>query len=380
MDLFGANTLVSILILSLSLFFGLKKTGNISANRWLSFTLFLLGNLVFLIAIIMTNDSSFKQFFFDYKFWLIGWFGSFAYYPALFIFVQKSIGLKKKFKWGTALHFVFPVIQMGYLLVLAIFYPDIFDSIDNDLRTVSTSWDNPYMSVPRLMINFVNVFYKVWALIILRDYFIKLRNFASADIKAHFVWIKQLLIVTMITHSAIMAYLTVVRDSEIMNFFPLTYIIIIYFIVIKAINQPKLFKDFQFNAMEDRLSLDKEKVENVERGKEDFNVINDYVLTQSAFLKNNLSVKELSDLTGVPAYRITTALKIHQLNFFDYINRLRINSAKVILEDQSQKALMIDDIADEVGFQSRVTFTQAFKKYEKCTPHAYRIQRRSKAS
>ncbi|MDX2362040.1 MAG: AraC family transcriptional regulator [Crocinitomicaceae bacterium] len=376
MDLFSANALVSLLILSLSVFFVFKKTGNVSANRWLAFTLFLLANLVFLFAIIMTEDSPFKSAFFDNKIYLIGWFGSFAYYPALFIFVRKSIGLKEKFKWSIALHFVFPLLQMGYLLYLFIFYREIFDSVDNDLRTVSTSWDNPYMALPRLMINFVNVFYKVWALIILRKYFIKLKDFASANVKVHFIWIKQLLIVTMITHSAIMAYFTAVRDSEIMDFFPLTYIIIIYFIVVKAINQPKLFDELHFESMSKRLSPESGNAEFLDRGKEDFKIINDYVLAQKAHIQNSISVKELSELTDVPAYRITIALKTHQLNFFDYINQLRVESAKTILQDQSQKALMIDDIADEVGFQSRVTLTQAFKKYEKSTPHAFRIQSR----
>lgn len=375
MDLYSANTLVSFLILSLSFLFAFKKTGDTNANKWLALALFLLANLVYLFAIIMDSNSEFKEFFFAYKFYLIGWFASFAYYPALYIYVKKSIGLKEDHKWENLLHFIFPALQMGYLLFLFIFNREIFYTIDTDIRVVSTSFDNPYMALPRLMINFVNLFYKIWALIRLAQYFRILDDYASTNIRENFEWIKQLLIATMVTHTAIMAYFTAVRDNVIMEYFPLSYLIIVYFIVVKAINH-EIFEEYSLDAIRKKLSSQGDDDRDEGRESKDFEIINKFVLENSSYKIDKLSVKELSDFVDIPAYRITASLRTQSLNFFDYINRLRIEAAKIILSDDEQGSRLIDDIADEVGFNSRVTFIQSFKKYENSTPHAYRLKGR----
>ena len=50
------------------------------------------------------------------------------------------------------------------------------------------------------------------------------------------------------------------------------------------------------------------------------------------------------------------------LNFFELINKYRINEALDILKNDTQKKLNIIDVAYEVGFNNKVTFNKSFKK------------------
>lgn len=57
-------------------------------------------------------------------------------------------------------------------------------------------------------------------------------------------------------------------------------------------------------------------------------------------------------------------------NFLDYMNRARIEKAKMILLSESQTS--IQDIGIRVGYDSDTTFRRIFKKYEGITPTQFR--------
>ena len=57
----------------------------------------------------------------------------------------------------------------------------------------------------------------------------------------------------------------------------------------------------------------------------------------------------------------------------EYVNRLRIDGAKRLLET---KELTIREIAEQVGFTSDIHFIRIFKKYEHTTPGVYQRQRK----
>lgn len=84
----------------------------------------------------------------------------------------------------------------------------------------------------------------------------------------------------------------------------------------------------------------------------------------------NLTLRKLSDFTGIVEIRISQVLNTAMNEgFYDYINRWRIQAA---CEAMAQTQRTILEIAFEVGFNSRSTFNQAFKKHVGITPSAYR--------
>lgn len=55
--------------------------------------------------------------------------------------------------------------------------------------------------------------------------------------------------------------------------------------------------------------------------------------------------------------------------FYEYINALRINYAKDLLQDSEYKIL---DIAEMSGFQSQQTFNRIFREFCSMSPSEYR--------
>ena len=92
--------------------------------------------------------------------------------------------------------------------------------------------------------------------------------------------------------------------------------------------------------------------------------------TNKLYADNSLSLRKLSDITGVTKNHISETLS-QQLgvNFFDFVNSHRAEEAKRLLIETD---LNILEIGLEVGFNSRSTFNAAFKKHIGSPPSTYR--------
>jgi AraC-like DNA-binding protein len=88
------------------------------------------------------------------------------------------------------------------------------------------------------------------------------------------------------------------------------------------------------------------------------------------YLEPELSLFELARRIGVPSNYLSQTLNEHiGENFFDYINRWRVEAALPLLRAGERSVL---EIALEVGFNSRSTFYKAFRKVTGHAPGAYR--------
>jgi len=82
----------------------------------------------------------------------------------------------------------------------------------------------------------------------------------------------------------------------------------------------------------------------------------------------DLTLKLLSQKIEYPTYLVSQTINtFYKKSFFDLINELRIESSKERLRNFSEKDT-IENIAYEVGFNSRAAFYRAFKKYTGKTP------------
>lgn len=84
----------------------------------------------------------------------------------------------------------------------------------------------------------------------------------------------------------------------------------------------------------------------------------------------NVTLEEVAEyVQRNPNYLSYLFNRIEGMPFTEYLNRLRIGKAKMLLRTTS---LMSYEIADRVGFQNYRYFTQVFKKYEGMSPMQYR--------
>ena len=59
------------------------------------------------------------------------------------------------------------------------------------------------------------------------------------------------------------------------------------------------------------------------------------------------------------------------MNFFELINKFRIDEAVRMIKDDKYKDFNIIEIAYEVGYNNKVTFNKSFKKLHGVTPTQY---------
>ena len=96
--------------------------------------------------------------------------------------------------------------------------------------------------------------------------------------------------------------------------------------------------------------------------------------TEKLFLKPDLSLWELSRAVGFRIHDISRSINRYMgKNYFDLINRLRLEEAKRLLRETAEKNmnLNVEDIIRKSGFRSRSTFFANFGEYEKMTPKKY---------
>ena len=109
-----------------------------------------------------------------------------------------------------------------------------------------------------------------------------------------------------------------------------------------------------------------------EQSKRIANKINDIMEKEKLYLDSNLTLQKLSNYVAIsPNYISQTLNETLSMNFFDFINKWRIEAAKPkILANQDT----VLDVALEVGFNARSSFYKAFKQETGKTPSEFRKQ------
>jgi AraC-like DNA-binding protein len=98
-----------------------------------------------------------------------------------------------------------------------------------------------------------------------------------------------------------------------------------------------------------------------------------YMENNKPYLKPDLSLDELSAMLLLKPRALSQAINdIQQQNFFDFVNRYRIEEAVRMLTNPADKKITVLEVLYEVGFNSKSSFNTLFKKYTGVTPTEFR--------
>jgi AraC-like DNA-binding protein/ABC-type proline/glycine betaine transport system permease subunit len=90
------------------------------------------------------------------------------------------------------------------------------------------------------------------------------------------------------------------------------------------------------------------------------------------YLQNDISLAIVSERLGTTRHNTSQVINEHfGLNFFELINKYRIEAAREILKKDKKKNFNIIDVAYEVGFNNKVTFNKSFRRQLSVTPSQY---------
>lgn len=160
-------------------------------------------------------------------------------------------------------------------------------------------------------------------------------------------------------------------------------IVLLYFISLKGLLhynfQPLIdletSKDKEIDIVIDEFLASKENTSITV--KEEENKLIEIILTnireKELFVNPDMTIIDLSNEVKIHPKRISLLINTHlNKNFNSLINEFRIEKAKEMLIDQKYDNITIDSIGIAVGFKSKSTFYEAFKKYTKITPSNYK--------
>lgn len=99
----------------------------------------------------------------------------------------------------------------------------------------------------------------------------------------------------------------------------------------------------------------------------------DVLQGEKVFTNPELTLQDLADRLGISAGYLSQIIKEHESkNFFEFINRYRVDAVKQKLVSEDYQHYNIMGIAMESGFKSKSTFNTVFKKFTGQTPSAYK--------
>ena len=91
------------------------------------------------------------------------------------------------------------------------------------------------------------------------------------------------------------------------------------------------------------------------------------------YLNPDFCMADFSEQIGVSGHLISEVTNgLMKQNFFDYVNNYRVEEFKNLLKDPEKKNEKLMFLAYEVGFNSRTTYNNAFKKFTGKTPSEYK--------
>ena len=126
------------------------------------------------------------------------------------------------------------------------------------------------------------------------------------------------------------------------------------------VSQPEIMKT---NEQSTAQLIDQSKIELVENA----------IHQQKLYLENNINLDRFSELAGLKPRELSLILHSHyKLNFFEFINGLRLEEAKRLLSSPEFANVSILDIIYKSGFNSQSAFQRFFKRLVGTTPREYR--------
>ena len=107
------------------------------------------------------------------------------------------------------------------------------------------------------------------------------------------------------------------------------------------------------------------------------------MVTKAYYLRQNVTLTEVARRVGSCRTYVSNYINQElQCSFSDYVNRLRIEHAKMVIlqHDRHGGDSKFSAIAQDVGFTNEQSFYRNFRKFAGMTPMAWLEQQRSKAS
>lgn len=344
------------LLLSLALLGA--RTDNKTANRLLASLTFTISILVS-GAVLLTSDY---VFVFPHLSRLHQPF-VFLAGPLLFLYIRTLTSPEANLEKRDFLHFI------PFALCLIILLPYYFQGVQGKIRILSFEYVGQlgewYYIRSGLFVTQFLVYLVLIALTIIK-YSRNLKERKSARDKAVLFEIRFFVISASLLWIAIILRLAVQRVPNLL--IPLGASLLVYALGYLKMRRPELSESGELSAKK----YDKSQL-TPERSERYLNKLLQFMEKERPFTDGELTIQKLADKLSIPAPHLSQTINERLgKSFPDFINSYRVEEAKKKLLDPAFKHLSVLGIAEEVGFNSKSSFNDVFKRHVKMTPTEFR--------
>ncbi len=347
-----------------SITINLRKRGDKIANLLIGLFVLLHSLFILHLCLYLTN----YVYHFPHSFWSTVMF-SFLYGPLLY-FYFKRITSQYNFRYKDLWHLI-PTIVLLVYFVPVYFLPEgvkQFKLFNVDSSYLSTLY------IVLILKSISLIVYSIMVFVIYRRH-VKLNKRITKEIN---LWQRNISSLNIFYALAYSVYAFVIASNVVFDrsksfmLYSQVFVLasIVLYVAYTAYVQPRVFsKKYLFekaqlkykkSGLTEGFSIDlKEQL---------LVLLND----DKIYKTNNLSLERLSEILGTTRHNISQVINEHfNMNFFNLINKYRIEEAKRIFEEDFHNNLNIIDVAYDVGFNNKVTFNKAFKEETQLTPSQF---------
>jgi AraC-like DNA-binding protein len=238
-----------------------------------------------------------------------------------------------------------------------------------------------FAKIGSMLIGFSTVGYNIIALFLLKKHLRDIKNSYSNIEDKDLQWLKTLVIASLVIFSINVMLFNLNNYFHFSGNFALSQIaysfstFYVFYIGYFGIRQGRIFVDSVKVETEPK-NITGKKAESIFVEKKDHSdIINKLTLLmedEQPHLDPEITLSKLSVLLKVKPETLSEVLNASlNQNFFDYINKYRIDEFKLKCLGKENKHLSVMGIAYDSGFNSKAAFYRAFNKFEGISPTAY---------
>ncbi|MBK3519118.1 helix-turn-helix domain-containing protein [Carboxylicivirga marina] len=344
----------SLLLLSFILVTNPMKV-NIKANRWFGWLLLLWASYWFdEVYSLVTNEQIQISTFFVVAF--IQFFTPLLFFISVCHFTTPAYKLKKDLPNFLILPFV-------YLLIL-----------------ISDKFLPANLYLLQLIFVLIHaLLFTTLSFIRIRKHQSNIQQFASSTQEINLNWLEYI-ILAMISLVFIVGVFNIVFFELPLNvFMNAMVLLVVLFITYNSLKQKEIFP--KNNVMVQQVIDINEEIEEVPKRQivtdnqmEELKYqLDELMMRDEPYLNSELNLIKLAELLGVTSHQLSYVINQgYNENFFQFVNRFRVEKAKLMLSDKENNKLSILGVAFESGFSSKTSFNTTFKKLTEQTPSEYK--------
>ncbi|MCF8233863.1 MAG: helix-turn-helix domain-containing protein [Bacteroidales bacterium] len=304
----------------------------------------------------------------------VGWLVLFLHGPALWFYIKSLTLPHFKMKPVYLLHLI-PFI--GFLIMHYLDFMHLPTEQKIEIIKHELFKDEVAYKISVLGVGVSTLSYNIWALLLIRSYRHRLKQRFSRIEDIDLDWLRILTIASITVYAVNVALYNLDLIFNIAPYrilmlitysFATVYVLVLGYFGLQTRNiflsMPQAIHTVSEGKKAQRLKGSPEQ---------DFiSGLMSFMENKKPFLDPELTLGKLSKMLGVKGEYLSEVLnrELHR-NFFDFVNKHRVEEFKVQSLFSSSKHLSIMGIAYNCGFNSKASFYRAFKKFEGILPSQY---------